>query len=148
MTSTHINLYYHFIFSTKDRQPIITDNWSHRLHKYLGANISTLGGVPMEIGGVADHVHLLVGLRTTHQIAEFIKKVKQTSSQWVHTDIGIKDFYWQVGYGVFTVSSSQIEVVKNYILRQPEHHKRRSFQQEYIEFLEKHKVVYDAKYLW
>jgi REP-associated tyrosine transposase len=98
MPSTHLSLHCHIIFSTKDRHAYITDEWRARLHEYLGGLIRAAGAVPEAVGGVNDHVHLLVGLRATHTLSSFVQDIKQTSSRWIHETIGAKDFAWQQGY--------------------------------------------------
>lgn len=148
MPSTHLSLHYHIVFSTKDRHPFIADEWRDRLHGYLGGLIRHAEGIPEAIGGIADHVHLLAGLRATHSLATFVQDVKQTSSKWIHETVGAKDFAWQQGYGAFTVSVSNCDAVKEYIAKQPEHHRKRTFQEEYLAFLKKHGVEYDERYLW
>jgi REP element-mobilizing transposase RayT len=145
--STHLSLHYHLIFSTKDRMAFIHKDWRGRLHAYMGGIVNDLGGMPETIGGVEDHIHLLVGLRSTHRIADVLKEVKSSSSRWVHEQINKPLFSWQEGYGAFTVSASQIEAVKHYIANQ-EDHRRKTFQEEYLEFLKQSGVVYDEKYLW
>jgi putative transposase len=148
MPSTHLSLHFHVIFSTKDRQPYIAEEWRSRLHEYLGGLIRSAGAIPEVVGGVADHVHLLVGLRATHTLSSFVQDIKQTSSRWIHETIGAKDFVWQQGYGAFTVSVSNREAVKEYIGSQPEHHRTKTFQQEYVTFLKKHEIKFEEKYLW
>jgi REP element-mobilizing transposase RayT len=148
MPATHLSLHYHIVFSTKDRRPFIRDDWRSRLHKYLGGLIRTADGIAEEIGGTADHVHILAGLRATHKLAAFVQDIKQTSSQWVHETINVKEFAWQQGYGAFTVSVSNCEVVRKYIVDQPAHHRTRTFQEEYVMFLKKHGVEYGEKYSW
>ncbi len=148
MPSTHLSLHFHVIFSTKDRHPLIASPWRPRLHEYLGGLIRTTGGIPEAIGGTADHVHLLVGLQATHVLATFVQDIKQTSSRWIHESIRVKNFAWQPGYGVFTVSASNCGTVKEYIANQAEHHRIKSFQEEYAAFLRKHGVEYDEKFLW
>jgi REP element-mobilizing transposase RayT len=148
MPSTHLSLHFHIVFSTKDRYPFITDAWRLRLHEYLGGLIRAADGVPEAVGGTADHVHLLAGLRATHALATFVQDIKQTSSRWIHETIGINNFAWQPGYGAFTVSASNCPAVKEYIANQMEHHRVKSFQEEYVAFLQKHGVDYDEKYLW
>jgi putative transposase len=148
MPATHLSLHYHIVFSTKDRHPYIADEWRGRLHEYLGGLIRAAEGVPESIGGTANHVHLLVGLRATHTLASFIQDIKQTSSRWMHEIIGAKDFAWQQGYGAFTVSVSNCESVKEYIANQLEHHRTKTFEEEYVAFLKKHEVAYEEKYLW
>jgi putative transposase len=148
MPSTHLSLHYHIIFSTKDRHPYISEEWRARLHEYLGGLIRSADAVPEAVGGVADHVHLLLGLRATHTLSSFIQDIKQTSSRWIHETIGARDFVWQQGYGAFTVSVSNREAVKEYIVSQPEHHRAKTFQEEYVAFLKKHEIAYKEIYLW
>lgn len=148
MPSTHLSLHFHLIFSTKDRVALMHKDWRGRLHAYMGGIINDLGGVPETIGGVEDHVHLLVGLRATHRLADVLRELKASSSKWVHEELQKPLFAWQEGYGAFTVSQSQIEAVKKYIAHQEEHHRKRTFQEEYLEFLQKNGVEYDEKYLW
>jgi REP element-mobilizing transposase RayT len=148
MPSTHSSLHCHLVFSTKDRLPLITRDWRERLHAYLGGIVKGLDGVPLAIGGIDDHVHLLVGITTGHRIDYFTRDLKADSSQWVHSQIAKKLFAWQKGYGVFSVSPSNVDGVKKYILEQEKHHQRKSFQQEYIELLKASGVEYDERYLW
>jgi REP element-mobilizing transposase RayT len=100
------------------------------LHAYLGGVIRTLNGVPEAVNGMADHVHLLVGLRATHTLADVLRETKSVSSAWVHEDVGVRSFAWQEGYGAFTVSPSQLENVRAYIQQQEEHHRTRTFREE------------------
>ena len=148
MPSTHLSLHYHLIFSTKDRVAHIHSDWRGRLHTYLGGIVNNLGGTPVAIGGVDDHVHLLVGLRATHRLADMLREIKSVSSKWVHEELSKPLFSWQEGYAAFTVSPSQIEAVKRYIANQEEHHHKKTFQEEYLEFLKLSGVEYDEKYLW
>jgi putative transposase len=148
MPSTHLSLHYHLIFSTKDRMPCMHKDWRGRLHTYLGGIVNDLGGVPEKINGIEDHVHLLIGLRATHCLAEVLKEIKAGSSRWVHQELKLKSFAWQEGYGAFTVGPSQREAVRSYIERQEEHHLQKTFQEEYLEFLRNCGVEYNEKYLW
>jgi REP-associated tyrosine transposase len=148
MPATHLSLHFHIVFSTKDRHPFIENEWRNRLHEYIGGLVRAVDGVPEAIGGTADHVHLLVGLLATHKLASFVQDIKQTSSRWIHETIGIKNFAWQPGYAAFTVSVSNCNLVKEYIARQAEHHRSKTFQEEYVTFLKRHEVKYDEKYLW
>jgi len=148
MPSTHLSLHVHVIFSTKNREPFIADNWCERLHAFLGGATKTAECVPEAIGGTSDHVHLLIGIRATHRLADVIRDIKQASSRWVHQTIGLKCFGWQDGYGAFTVGASQIDQVKHYIRNQAEHHRKRTFQDEYLEYLNRYRIDYDEKYVW
>jgi putative transposase len=148
MASTHLSLYYHIVFSTKERRSLIIPAWRERLHRYLGAVVKNLDGIPQGIGGVADHVHLLVGLRATHCLANVVRDIKANSSRWLHEEIGVSMFSWQEGYGAFTVSAQSIPQVQEYIATQERHHNGVSFQQEYVEFLKRGLVEYDERFLW
>jgi len=148
MPSTHLSLHYHLIFSTKNREPWINPEWMPRLHAYLGGTVRELNGVPQEVGGIADHVHLLVGLRATHCLANVLRDIKAASSKWVHQEIGFNPFEWQEGYGAFTVSASMIPEVRGYIARQAEHHGRRSFKEGYVGLLKLSGVEFEEEFLW
>jgi putative transposase len=147
MSSTHHALSYHLIFGTKDRMPYIAEPWRSRLHEYLGGCIKGLGGVPTEIGGVADHVHLLVSLRPTHQLSEVMRDVKRKTSAWIHQEMGERRFGWQDGYGAFTVSLSNVRRVREYIQKQEEHHRARTFREEYLSFLKRHLIEFKDEYV-
>ena len=148
MPSTHLALHFHVVFSTKDREPWIAEEWRDRLHAFLGGAAKTLQVIPEAIGGVEDHVHLLLGLRATHALAPVMREIKAASSRWVHEEIGLSRFAWQEGYGAFTVSSTHLQAVRNYIAAQEEHHRAKTFQEEYVELLEKLGVTYDKRFLW
>jgi putative transposase len=148
MPSTHLSLHYHLVFSTKNRLPMITKDWRASLHAYLGGIVKGINGVPLAIGGIEDHVHLLVGLRATHRLDYVLRDIKADSSLWVHEVVGRKHFEWQAGYLGVTVSPFQIERVKNYVLNQEEHHRRQSFQEEYLEMLKFSAIEYDERYVW
>ena len=115
MPSTHLSLHYHVIFGTKNHEPLIQKSWRPRLHAYLGGITTTLGGTAEAVGGVSDHVHLLIGLRATHVLADVMRQIKSVSSTWIHQEIQSPNFAWQEGYGGFTVSASQREAVRAYI---------------------------------
>jgi REP element-mobilizing transposase RayT len=148
MPSTHLSLHYHLVFSTKDRISMIAPAWRERLHAFLGGTVKHLDGVPEAIGGVGDHVHLLIGLTALHRLADVMREIKSVSSRWVHDEMGVKLFSWQEGYGGFTVGAPQCPAVKDYILRQEEHHRVKSFKEEYLDFLERGSVTFDDRYLW
>jgi REP-associated tyrosine transposase len=107
-----------------------------------------MGGIPEAVGGVEDHVHMLVGLRATHQLSEVLREIKASSSKWVHRELKKPLFSWQEGYGAFTVSPSQCQNVMDYIARQEEHHQQKTFQEEYLLFLKSCGVEHNEKYLW
>jgi len=148
MSSTHLSLNVHVVFSTKERCAYIEPAWRERLHAFLGGAVRKTGAVPDAIGGVADHVHLLIGLRATHRLADVVQDIKTTSSKWVHREIRLPIFSWQEGYGAFSVSPTQRATVKRYIAGQEQHHWKKTYQEEYLELLKKAEVEFDPKFLW
>lgn len=148
MPTTHLSLNIHIVFSTKERCAYIEPVWRERLHAFFGGAIRQTGAIPDAVGGVADHVHLLVGLRATHCLADVVQDIKTASSKWVHREICQPIFSWQEGYGAFTVSPTQRAAVKRYIAGQEAHHRMRSYQEEYLELLKKAEVEFDPKFLW
>jgi putative transposase len=148
MPSTHTSLHIHIVFSTKDRRPLIDPHWRDRLHAFLGGCLKTLDVIPVTIGGVADHVHLLIGINPTQTIADIVREIKVASAKWIHDELGVRAFAWQEGYGAFSVSPSSCDAVAHYIRNQEEHHRTKTFQEEYLEFLQKAGVKYEEKYLW
>jgi putative transposase len=146
MASTYLSLHYHLVFATKNREAIIAPEWRFRLHEYLGGTISGLGGFSQGIGGMADHVHLLVGLKATHCLADVMRELKKSSSAWVHEQIGLQSFGWQEGYAAFTVSAPARQAVKRYIANQEKHHRVRSSRDELLDMLAKAGIEYDPQY--
>jgi REP element-mobilizing transposase RayT len=146
--STYLSLHYHVVFSTKQRRPFISAAWLPRLHEYLGGAVKRLGGKPEIVGGIADHVHLLMGLNATHCLADFMRELKSASSVWVKREIGESGFGWQDGYSAFTVSASGLPSVRKYISAQAVHHLHRDFREEMIALLDKSGVDYDPRYLF
>jgi REP element-mobilizing transposase RayT len=145
---SHISLHVHIVFATKNRQPLITPDMQERLYDYLGGIFKSEGCVLIAAGGVADHVHLLVSLNAVRPIADLMRAVKAGSSKWVHESFpDKKDFAWQEGYGLFSVSCSNVEAVKKYIAGQEAHHAKVSFRDELISFLKKHNMPYNEKYI-
>jgi putative transposase len=148
MPSTHLSLHFHLVFSTKDREPWLAPLHRDRIHEYIGGVIRGMGGIAHAVGGVSDHVHVFAGLRATHRLADVMREVKSESSFWIHKELQLPGFAWQEGYGGFTVSASHIEAVRNYVHRQEEHHRTKSFQTEYVQMLKRGMVEYDEAYLW
>jgi len=142
-----ISLHTHIVFATKNRAPFIDKTWRERLHEYLGGTVNSLDAFPQGIGGVEDHVHLLIGFKATHCLSDFMRELKKASSVWVHEQIGVKEFAWQEGYSAFSVSPPARDAVKRYIANQEEHHKKTSHKEELIGMLEKSGLDFDPKYL-
>jgi REP element-mobilizing transposase RayT len=149
MPSTHTNLLYHVVFSTKCRIPLITKNIQDELYRYIGGIIRAEGGVSLEIGGTKDHLHLLAKFKPATSVSEMLGRIKANSSKWANENkMKLRKFGWQEGYGAFSVSESQVPAVTNYIRDQEEHHRKQTFQEEYVVLLKKHGIEYDEKYLW
>ena len=121
--------------------------WRDRLFEYLGGTVNGLGGFTQGVGGVADHVHLLVGLKATYCLADIMREMKKASSVWVHDVIGMKAFAWQEGCGAFTVGATSRDKVREYIANQEEHHRTKSFREELEEFLKRAGVKFEPKWL-
>jgi putative transposase len=148
MGSTHLSLHIHLIFATKNHEPFMAKEWRPRLHAYMGGILRNVTAFPEIVGGVEDHVHILAGLHATERLSDIMRELKSISSRWVHEEMRIPRFAWQEGYGAFSVSASQRESVRHYIATQEEHHRTKSFKEEYLEFLAKSGIEYDARYLW
>src|SRR5205809_8004033 len=114
MPSTHLSLHCHIVFGTKNHEPLIHTAWRRELHAYLGGSVRTANGIAESVGGVSDHVHLLIGLRATHRLADVLRELKAVSSGWTHDEIGVRDLASQEGYDAFTVSASQCQAVRRY----------------------------------
>ena len=140
-------VYIHCVFSTKKNMPLITDTVRKDLHSYIIGTLSNIGFYVNEIYANPDHLHVLCTLPRTITIAELISKIKTSSSKWIKKQ-GVVNFSWQDGYGSFSVSSSKVRIVEQYILNQPEHHKKTSFKDELRIFLKEYNIEYDERYIW
>ena len=149
MAHSYTKILIHYIFSTKNREKIMTIELQERLWAYMGGIAKGNNMKALAIGGIEDHVHLLISLPVTLSISKAIQLIKGGSSKWVHdTFPDYSKFNWQEGYGAFSVSISQIKNTIAYINRQKEHHLKESFQDEYISVLEEHVIDYDKRYVW
>ncbi|MGD0207002.1 MAG: IS200/IS605 family transposase [Verrucomicrobiota bacterium] len=149
MAHTDTNLLVHMIFSTKDRVPLLDAGLKSRRFPYMGGIVHELGGIALLVNGPSDHVHMLLLLPAKTTLSEIASKVKANSSGWVHREFpGKGTFAWQTGYAAFTVSHSQKQSVLDYIANQEEHHRKLSFKEELIAFLEKHEIQYDERYIF
>lgn len=147
MPSTYTSLHYHLVFATKHREPTIASAWRARLHDYLGGIVRGQGAVSNGVGGVEDHVHLLVGLKPTHCLSDLMRELKKISSAWVASECGVAAFRWQEGYGAFTVSPSALARVRRYIHCQEEHHRRQTYREEFVACMRQAGVEFDERYL-
>ena len=146
MGSTYYSLHYHWVCSTKNRRRFLKPDGRNRLHEYFGGTVRGLDGIALNLGGVEDHIHALIGLKPVHCLADFSRELKKATSVWAAQNID-PEFAWQEGYSVFAVSVSLMEKVSDYIGRQEEHHRKLTFEEELQRLLEKHGVKYDPKYL-
>lgn len=139
----------HIVFSTKHRQPFIDEKIGNELHAYLVGICNKLECLPIKVGGYVDHIHILCVLSRKIAIMDLLKEVKRGSSKWVKTQgREYEEFYWQDGYGIFSVNPYELEVVVRYIANQKAHHEKRTFKDEYWRFLKKYNVEYDERYVW
>jgi putative transposase len=149
MPQSFAAVHLHIVFSTKHRESHITPELSPRLHEYLGGTVRGTGSILLTSGGMPDHVHLLIGLGREVTIADLVRTAKAGSSRWVHeTFPDHPGFAWQAGYGAFAVSHDRLPAVRGYIANQAEHHRVKSFQEEYREFLRVHGIEWDERYVW
>ena len=149
MSHSYVNSLFHCVYSTKDRRKTINQDLQQRLWPYMGGIARENKMKALAVGGVEDHVHLLLSLPSTISIAKAIQLIKGGSSKWVHEEFSeYRSFAWQEGYGAFSIGISQVEETTRYILNQKEHHRTKTFQEEYLAFLEKHGLQYDPKYVW
>lgn len=148
MPSTYSNLLYHIVFSTKDRERLITEDIKEELYRYMAGITREEGGSLLEIGGIEDHVHLLAKFKPSIAVSDMLRLIKTNSSKWLHEEKENLRFGWQEGYAAFSVSESQAIAVRRYIRNQAAHHRRQSFQEEFVSMLERHGVEYDPRFLW
>lgn len=149
MAGSFAALYYHIVFSTKDRVLLLTPDIAPRVYEYISGVIRSQGGIPIIVNGVEDQVHVLAALNKNVAVIASIGDFKRNTTKWIHdTFPDLRHFAWQSGYGAFTVSVTGLDRVRNYISNQKEHHSKVTFQDELIEFLQIHNIEYDEKYIW
>jgi len=143
------NVVLHIIFSTKDRESSLDPGIRPRMHAYLATICRDLGAEFARVGGTADHIHIVTTLPRTVSQAELVEQTKKASSKWIKSlDARYRGFFWQRGYGAFSVSPSQLEAVLKYVEAQENHHRGRTFQEEHRELMRKHGVAFDERYVW
>lgn len=149
MSQSLSKVYVHITFSTKNIQPFINDSIEDSLYEYIGGTCKGLDCNPIKVGGYRDHVHILCQLSRKLTQMKLLEEIKKQSSKWIKTKgTAYSNFYWQDGYGIFSVNPSEIDVVVAYIVNQREHHKKSTFKEEFRAFLKKYKVDYDERYVW
>jgi len=149
MPQSFSKVYVHITFSTKNRYPFIDKNIENELWTYIGGVCKALECNPIRVGGHSDHIHICCLLSKKITQIKLLEEIKKESSKWIKTKgKAYEKFYWQDGYGIFSVNPFELDTVVNYIVEQEQHHKKRTFQQELLAFLKKYKVDYDERYLW
>jgi REP element-mobilizing transposase RayT len=144
---SYAQLYFHIVFATKDRLPLIAHAWEDEMYRYLGGIIRGLKCVPIEINGMPEHLHILLRMSPVIAISDLMRELKANSSKWARQTHEPK-FRWQRRYGAFSVSESSADTVRKYIQRQKLHHQKQTFEDEYRELLMLHQIDFDDRYLW
>lgn len=149
MANTYTQIHIQAVFAVHNRKSLINPKWKDELYKYITGIIQNYDHKVLAINGMSDHIHILMGLRPTQSLSDLMKQVKQDSSKWINQK-GFIDgkFSWQAGYGAFSYSKSQLSNVIDYIKNQEEHHRKKSFAEEYVAFLNAHGVDYDDRYVF
>jgi len=149
MPGTFSQIYIHIVFAVNGRDNLISKKWKDELHKYIAGIIKGKNQKPIIVNGMPDHIHIFVGLKPSMAISDLTRDIKNNSTNFINEKKLVRGkFSWQAGYGAFSYSHSQIGNVYNYILRQEEHHKKRSFREEYLEFLKRYEIEFNEKYLF
>lgn len=149
MAGTFSQIYVQIVFAVKGRDNLIDEEWKYELNKYIAGIIKGKGQKSIIVNGISDHIHAFIGLKPVVAISDLVRDMKNNSTNFINNKKYVKGkFSWQEGYGAFSYAHSQVEVVYNYILNQEKHHKKKSFQEEYYEFLKKYEVEFNDKYLF
>lgn len=149
MAGTYSQIYIQYVFAVKGRQNLLLKPWREDVFRYMAGIVKEKNQKPIIINGVSDHVHVFVGLKPSMSIADLIRDIKNNSSRFINEKKFIRGkFSWQEGYGAFSYSHSQIDNVYQYILKQEEHHRKKTFKEEYLEYLQKFQVEYNENYLF
>ena len=149
MANTYTQCYFHLVFAVKNRDALIKKEWKNEMEKYITGIVQNHHHKMLAVGSMPDHIHFLIGYNVNHLVPDLVEEVKTSTNSWIkERKLSKFKFEWQKGYGAFTHSRSQIDVVVKYILSQEEHHKKQSFREEYLEMLENNEVLFDHEYLF
>ena len=149
MANTYARIYFHIVFAVRNRKSLIRKDFQDELYKYITGIISNRGQKLIIINGYRDHVHILIGCNTSFRLDETVKEIKEHSSKWINEKRLVQGkFYWQAGYGAFTVAEPNFQIIYNYIAKQEQHHTKKKFVDEYIELLKEQKVEFDPRYIF
>lgn len=149
MANTYTQLYFHIVFAVKGRKNLISTDWKDELYKYITGVVTNKNQKLMIINGMPDHIHLLIGTKPDCMLSDLVRDIKANSSKWINEKKFITGkFEWQTGFGAFTLGQSQIPRIVNYIKNQEEHHKKKTFKNEYIAFLKAYEIEFKNEYLF
>ena len=148
MSNTFSQIYIHIVFAVKGRQSLIDTVWEEEMYKYISGIVKNKGQKMLAINGMPDHIHFLTGIRPSCCLADMIREIKKSSNKFIRTELKCRHFSWQEGFGAFSYSHSALDNVIGYIMNQKEHHKKQTFKDEYIQFLNKFNVEYKDEYLF
>ena len=149
MAGTFSQIYIQYVFAVNGRENLLQKPWRDEVFKYISGIIKGKNQKPIIVNGVANHVHVFVGIKPSMAVSDLVRDIKNNSTNFINDQKFLhKKFSWQEGYGAFSYSHSQIDDVYNYILNQEDHHRKRTFREEYLEFLKKFEIAYDEKYLF
>jgi REP element-mobilizing transposase RayT len=149
MAGTYSQIYLQVVFAVKGRKNLIAPSWKEALHKYISGIVTAKEQKSIIVNGMPDHIHAFVGLKPSMRISDLVRDMKNNSSKFINESGFIRSrFSWQEGYGVFSYSRSHIDRVYNYILNQEEHHRKKTFQREYLDFLREHDIDFNEKYVF
>ena len=147
MATTYLALNIHYVFSTKNREKFLIDDILDPTHRYLAGIVKGLGATPLQIGGIDDHVHILLRMRATHSVAGLIQEIKKSGTHWLQEEMNVSNFHWQDGYAAVSVSPHEVAKVSAYIANQREHHHKMTFEEERLEFLRLGGIEFDPRYM-
>jgi len=149
MANTYTQTYIHFVFAVKNRLGLINKHWREDLYKYISGIITNKGHKLIAIGGMDDHLHILIGISSNQSLSDIVSQIKRASTLWINGNKFFPgNFAWQEGYGAFSYGKSQLADVINYIFNQEQHHRKRTFRDEYLEFLKLYEIEFDEKYVF
>ena len=148
MSSTFSQIYLQVVFAVQGRQSLINQSWEEELYKYITGIVQNKNQKMLAISGVSDHIHFFIGMKPACCLSDLVREVKKSSNEFIKDKKFCSGFHWQDGYGAFSYSHSQLTNVINYVMNQKKHHRKKTFREEYIEFLQKFEVEYEDKYLF
>jgi REP element-mobilizing transposase RayT len=149
MANTYTQIYIQIVFAVRNRAALISPQWKERLHKYITGIVQNKGHKLLAINSMPDHLHIFIGMKPDEALSDLVRDVKRDSTNFVNEEIRPKNkFGWQEGFGAFSYSRSAIDTVVKYILNQEEHHRRKTFREEYESFLKEFAVDYDTRYVF